>query len=102
MSGYIDIVDKNYNNTYLKDSNKCISSSNDKMYLIGEQIKQNEVTEVISVGKISKKVYTSYFSAGGGPCNIFLFFFMYLFTQALTTGGDYWISFWYCILLCMC
>lgn len=98
MSGYIDTIDKNYNKTYLKDSNESISSSTDKIYLVGDQTKQNEVAEVRSVGKISKKVYSSYFSAGGGPCNVFFFFFMYIFTQALTTGGDYWISFWYCFL----
>lgn len=98
MSGYIDIIDKNYNNTYLKDSNECISSSIDKINLAGDQTKQHEVVEVRSVGKISKKVYTSYFSAGGGPCHVFFFFFMYIFTQVLTTGGDYWISFWYGLL----
>lgn len=95
-SEYIDVIDKNCNNKYLEDLqlHEHISSSVDKINLIGNETEQIEVAEVRSLGKISKKVYTSYFSAGGGPCNVFLFFFMYTLTQVLTTGSDYWISFW--------
>lgn len=54
-----------------------------------------QVAEVRSSGDISKSVYASYFSAVGSTCNVFCFFFMYVLTPVLTTGGDYWISYWY-------
>lgn len=52
------------------------------------------MAETRSSGNISKNVYASYFSAVGSTCNVFCFFFMYVLTQVLTTGGDYWISYW--------
>lgn len=54
----------------------------------------DRMAETRSSGDVSKNVYASYFSAVGSACNVFCFFFMYVLTQVLTTGGDYWISYW--------
>lgn len=77
---------------YPQGSNESLPSCIDESKL---NETQKEVAEIRSSGNISKSVYTSYLSAVGSNCNVFLFFFMFTLTQLLTSGEDYWISFWY-------
>lgn len=56
----------------------------------------HEVTETQLSGNVPFTVYTSYFSAGGNICKILLLIFMCIFTQVFASGGDYWLTFWYC------
>jgi ATP-binding cassette subfamily C (CFTR/MRP) protein 4 len=57
--------------------------------------KPNEESEICTTGHVSKNVYKSYFSASGNNLRVFLCFFLYFLVQVLTTGGDYWLSYWY-------
>lgn len=57
--------------------------------------KPNEESEICIKGSVSKNVYKSYFSAGGNNLRVFFCFFLYFSIQVLTTGGDYWLSYWY-------
>ncbi|KOC62298.1 Multidrug resistance-associated protein 4 [Habropoda laboriosa] len=50
--------------------------------------------EVIATGRLSSKVYKSYFCYGGSYCTLFALLFMFLMSQIATTGNDYWISYW--------
>lgn len=61
----------------------------------GDIAKPKEEQETCASGRVTKNVYKSYFSASGNYFKVFLCFFLYFFTQALTTGGDYWLSYWY-------
>ncbi|XP_025405411.1 probable multidrug resistance-associated protein lethal(2)03659 isoform X2 [Sipha flava] len=56
--------------------------------------KPNEESEICTTGHVSKNVYKSYFSASGNNLRVFLCFFLYFLVQVLTTGGDYWLSYW--------
>lgn len=61
----------------------------------GDQQKQPvEIAETRTSGTVSSVVYSSYFSAGGSICKIVFLFFICIFTQALVSGGDYWITYW--------
>lgn len=77
-------------------STQSVASSIDDTKLGGPQDKPIEVAETRSSGDISLTVYSSYFSAGGNIYKISFLLFMCVFTQALASGGDYWITFWYC------
>lgn len=72
-----------------------ISSSSTNKNKYKEESKKND--EIRSSGNVSNSIYLSYFSAGGSTCKIILFFMMFVLTQVLITGGDYWLNFWYCI-----
>lgn len=60
------------------------------------EIQENpvQVAESRSSGNVSQIVYSSYFSAGGSCCTILFFILMCVATQILTSGSDYWITFW--------
>jgi len=49
-----------------------------------------------STGSVSINVYKSYLSANRSVFKVFLVLFCFVLTQVLVSGGDYWISFWYC------
>lgn len=68
-------------------------SATDEDKICGNKMEPNEEDEKFS--SVSMNVYLSYFSAGGNICKISFFFFAFILTQALATGGDYWISYWY-------
>ncbi|KAE9540068.1 hypothetical protein AGLY_005320 [Aphis glycines] len=74
---------------------KSIASSIDENKLNGTQAEPVEVAETRSSGKVSHSVYLSYISAGGNSFKISFLLFICIFTQMLSTGGDYWISYWY-------
>uniref|UniRef100_A0A2H8TSM5 Putative multidrug resistance-associated protein lethal(2)03659 n=1 Tax=Melanaphis sacchari TaxID=742174 RepID=A0A2H8TSM5_9HEMI len=74
-------------------STQSVASSNDESKLETQE-EPIEVAETRSSGNISLTVYSSYFSAGGNVCKISFLLFMCVFTQALASGGDYWITYW--------
>lgn len=53
-----------------------------------------EESETRASGNIPKSVYSSYFLAGGSGYKIFFFFVVCIFTQALASGGDFWMTYW--------
>ncbi|XP_026807567.1 probable multidrug resistance-associated protein lethal(2)03659 isoform X2 [Rhopalosiphum maidis] len=79
----------------LLGSNKSISSSHNDVN-INEvlAVKSKNVNKSRSSGRVSINVYLSYLSANGSVFKIFFVFFCFILIQVLTTGGDYWISFW--------
>jgi len=54
-----------------------------------------EITETRCSGNVSSTVYSLYITAGGGLCKTIFFIFICISTQALMSGGDLWITFWY-------
>ncbi|XP_050058893.1 ATP-binding cassette sub-family C member 4-like isoform X5 [Aphis gossypii] len=76
-------------------SNKSISSShNDVQINRIPAVKSKNPNKSRSSGSVSINVYLSYLSAGGSVLKVFFILFCFILTQVLTTGGDYWISFW--------
>ncbi|XP_014275661.1 probable multidrug resistance-associated protein lethal(2)03659 [Halyomorpha halys] len=53
-----------------------------------------EVAEAQTKGSVSGRVYRAYLTAGGGCCKSLFIFFLCIFSQALASGGDYWITYW--------
>jgi len=54
-----------------------------------------EIAETRSSGNISFNVYLSYILAGGHMCKVICLILVCIFTQFLTSSGDYWITYWY-------
>lgn len=80
-------------------STESISSCVDENKLNGILTKPKEETECHSYGHVKKSDYISYFFAGGSTCKVLFCLLLYILTQVLITGGDYWICFWYFALL---
>lgn len=59
-----------------------------------------EEKETRTYGSVSSNVYTTYFSAGGSIIKMSFFIFICIFTQVLSSGGDYWMTYWYYALMC--
>lgn len=53
-----------------------------------------EVAETRSSGNVSFNVYMSYIFAGGHLCKVISLILVCICTQALASGGDYWITYW--------
>jgi ATP-binding cassette subfamily C (CFTR/MRP) protein 4 len=47
-----------------------------------------------AVGNVSWSVYGTYFRAGANVCLLLLLFLMYVITQAMYNGADWWLSVW--------
>lgn len=54
----------------------------------------SEIKEYRNTGKISSKVYRNYLMAGGGWCCSFFVFILFILTQLVSSGADYFIKFW--------
>lgn len=54
-----------------------------------------ETTETRCSGRVSPGVYFSYIAAGGSVFKISFMLFVCVVAQALSTGSDYWIGYWY-------
>ncbi|XP_012257506.2 ATP-binding cassette sub-family C member 4-like isoform X1 [Athalia rosae] len=50
--------------------------------------------EEVEKGKMSSKVWTGYFGAGGNICSLGFLILIFIGAQALTSGCDYWVSVW--------
>lgn len=70
-------------------------SSNFKSKQTGDSKVSKENEKNCSSVNIPRYVYVSYFSASGSICKVIFFFCLFVFTQLMITGGDYWLSFWY-------
>lgn len=78
-------------------SNKSISSSHNDVRIKGvPAVKSKNPNKSRSSSSVSINVFLSYLSAGGSVLKVFFVLLCFILTQVLTTGGDYWISFWYC------
>lgn len=76
----------------LGSDDSVASFDRDKRNLDGAHGRQ--YAEIRSSGRVASNVYSSYITAGGSAWKIGLVVFLYVFCQILTTGGDYWISYW--------
>ncbi|VVC32363.1 Hypothetical protein CINCED_3A001687 [Cinara cedri] len=76
------------------NSHHSISTSMGENKLSQIQSEPVEVIETRCSGNVSPRVYLSYIFAGGSVFKILFLLFICIFTQMLSTGGDYWISYW--------
>ncbi|XP_021915794.1 multidrug resistance-associated protein 4-like isoform X2 [Zootermopsis nevadensis] len=53
-----------------------------------------ENQESRNIGTISYRTYWQYFSAGGSVCFFLATAFMLILAQVITSGADYWVTFW--------
>ncbi|XP_050059315.1 probable multidrug resistance-associated protein lethal(2)03659 isoform X2 [Aphis gossypii] len=67
---------------------------NDVQVEVVEVVEPKEVAETSAYGNSGFSIYSSYFSAGGHNCKILLFLLICIFTQVLSSSGDYWITYW--------
>ncbi|XP_026807194.1 probable multidrug resistance-associated protein lethal(2)03659 isoform X3 [Rhopalosiphum maidis] len=70
------------------------SNYNDVQVEVVEVVEPIELAETRSFGNSGFSIYSSYFSAGGHKCKIILFLLICIFTQVLSSSGDYWITYW--------
>jgi len=75
-------------------SSESIQSIVDGNKANGAVAEPNEEAEYHSFGHVTRSVYVSYMSASGSTRKILFCLFMFVVTQVLVTGGDYWICFW--------
>lgn len=82
-------------NLSIQNSNKSVSSliDDNNGTLIPDKSTENPKSRLSK--SVSKSVYLSYFSAGGSVFKLFFLFLMYILSQVLTSGSDYWITIWY-------
>lgn len=62
--------------------------------LFGGPTAPKTVAEIRSEGAVSWNVYKGYLKAGGNWCCVFFVFFLFIFTQIVASGSDYFISEW--------
>lgn len=91
-----DIMD---DNTSVLDGKVVSSQSNASLTVEEKKANQEpvEIAETKVSGNISRLVYFSYITAGGSCCKILFFIFICVSTQLLSSGGDLWITHWYCV-----
>ncbi|XP_015517778.1 probable multidrug resistance-associated protein lethal(2)03659 isoform X1 [Neodiprion pinetum] len=53
-----------------------------------------EEAELRSTGRISAKIYLSYFKAAGSVCFVVTMFLVCILNQGFASGGDYFITYW--------
>ncbi|XP_060872043.1 LOW QUALITY PROTEIN: ATP-binding cassette sub-family C member 4-like [Metopolophium dirhodum] len=79
----------------LNGSNNSIISSNYENQINDVQSsKPNKISSLQSYEYNSKNIFISYIKSGGSTPNILFCIFMCIFTQVLTTSGDFWLSIW--------
>ncbi|PNF14801.1 putative multidrug resistance-associated protein lethal(2)03659 [Cryptotermes secundus] len=59
-----------------------------------EVTEPKEVAEMRTVGSVTSKVYGTYLRSGGNWCIILTTVLLFILTQALASGCDYWITYW--------
>ncbi|XP_069689580.1 probable multidrug resistance-associated protein lethal(2)03659 isoform X2 [Periplaneta americana] len=65
-----------------------VSSTDEK------QPEPKEVAEMRTVGSVSAKVYNTYLRAGGNYCVLLTLILLFVLSQVLASGCDYWITYW--------
>ncbi|XP_060872041.1 ATP-binding cassette subfamily C member 4-like isoform X2 [Metopolophium dirhodum] len=79
----------------LRGSNNSIISSNYENHISDDKaLKPNQISPPKSYEYNFKNIIISYILAGGSPIDILLSICMCIFTQVLTTSGDFWLSIW--------
>lgn len=74
---------------------QSIESSTSEMQFNEAQAVPVEVAETRTSGNVSRSVYSSYYSAGGSTFKLIFFIFISVITQVLSSGGDFWMTYWY-------
>jgi ATP-binding cassette subfamily C (CFTR/MRP) protein 4 len=59
-----------------------------------KQLDPEEVAEMRTVGTVTSKVYGMYLRSGGNWCVILTTVILFILTQVLASGCDYWITYW--------
>ncbi|CAH1738402.1 unnamed protein product [Aphis gossypii] len=80
--------------TFKRHASVTSTSSSEKSNHSEDLIEPTGIIETRSSGNISCAVYLSYLLAGGKKCKILFFIFICIITQALTSFGDFWITYW--------
>ncbi|XP_022172982.1 multidrug resistance-associated protein 4-like isoform X2 [Myzus persicae] len=78
----------------LGPNNRIITSKYENQNGDGKLSKPKKISEIQSYKCNFKSIFTSYVMAGGRIHNILLGIFFCIFTQVLTTSGDFWLSIW--------
>ncbi|CAI6360542.1 unnamed protein product [Macrosiphum euphorbiae] len=79
----------------LHGSNNSIVSYKYENQISDDQVsKPNKISSLQSYEYNSKNIFISYITSGGSTLNILLSIIMCIFTQVLTTSGDFWLSIW--------
>ncbi|XP_060872047.1 probable multidrug resistance-associated protein lethal(2)03659 isoform X2 [Metopolophium dirhodum] len=75
-------------------NNSIISSKYENQISDDQSPKPNKISSLQSYEYNSKNIFISYITSGGSRLNILLSIIMCIFTQVLTTSGDFWLSIW--------
>lgn len=73
---------------------QSIASSIEDIQISESQEQPADTSETRTSGSVSKKVYSSYYLAGGSCFKILFFFGICILTQVLASGGDFWMTYW--------
>lgn len=74
---------------------QSVDSSIIEMQFNEVQVEPVEVAETRTSGNVSRSVYASYYSSGGSTFKLIFFIFICVITQIFSSGGDFWITYWY-------
>nr|CAD7442940.1 unnamed protein product [Timema bartmani] len=78
-----------------RQRHSSLGSSSSSMDVVGSTtLPPEEAKELRTRGKLNFSVYGAYFSAGGSCFAVFFMFFVAFLAQVLSSGTDYWLSFW--------
>lgn len=80
--------------TFRKNSTLSVSSSNLTCKTFDDHSELIEMKKNDSPGENMPNLYFSYISAGGNVYKITFLLFMFVITQVLASGADFWIMFW--------
>lgn len=58
------------------------------------QEEPKETQELVAKGNIKNSLYWKYFRANGSLSLLVFIFFLYIITQLIMSGSDYWLAFW--------
>jgi len=74
--------------------NPVTSSDNEIKTLDVNHPEPVEIVETHSTGNVAFSVYFTYIFAGGHFCKVLGLFLICILTQVLSSGADYWITYW--------
>lgn len=50
--------------------------------------------EAVATGRFSNKIYKKYFQSGGSIYTLIILLVMFILSQVIMTGNDYWVTYW--------
>nr|CAD7597267.1 unnamed protein product [Timema genevievae] len=78
-----------------RQRHSSLGSSSSSVDIVGSKtLPPEDGKELRTRGKLNFSVYGAYFSAGGSCFAVFFMFFVAFLAQVLSSGTDYWLSFW--------